>query len=354
MKTEPKSFLVIGVGGFGFAVALVLARAGHRVTLWDRMPERAWAWEASCRVDRYPWMVEYGIHPNLSFATGDIHVAGFDFVLLATSMSGLENVVGLLDLPPIGGPPIVTMQKGMVVGPEPRTPAHTVLDRWPKATTLQMTGAGFSKGIAEGQQTLMAIGYPHRSDVGYDIQPYAEESARSLATCFAGTNVWPIVTTDITGLSVWGTLRTILSFQQGVIDSFLRERSNEAAAALGGIRREAEKLAQLFGAKGESADSSSPLRQVIEADIELCRSSDSRNYHLGHNTGLLIPDWLAAKPEGVVECVTNIEAAASFLPDIDVFPYLAAASMVLNGHLVGACYEEIVARHTRRFPDITG
>lgn len=358
---------VLGAGGFGTALSLVLTRAGHEVLLLDINTEAVERWSKQGYSDLYGWLEEEGNHfpsrltlaPYTNFVWNRLPAKDYDFVIMATSRDGVEPSLKYLELKDCRG--LVFLQKG--VDDQLRGTAEAFCQTHGEiCPVLHFTGAGFAKGIARDEHARMVIGYYSGSDAS------ADASGR-FHTLFRGTNIWRVTYRGIQGLSMYGALRTIASFEDGVICGYLTSNSQEEpkttlANAYAGTVKELIKLANMIGISPALLDRSTPVGSVMEADLLLCRSTSSRNFALGKQLGERVAHRQAlSKLEGVAESVGDIHLGNTHVGNIQMvhrfaeanygdcqeeFPYLHAAWLLWMGKAsLDECVQIILARHDR-------
>lgn len=336
----------MGAGGFGTALALVLSRNGHDVTLWDQNSKLVEKWAALRNSDRYPYLKKHRFPKNLQLSNTKILGAEYDFIIVSTSTSGIKGA--LANFVPDGRAPIVLIQKGMLPGLI--SPYDLAKSICPKETIMQFTGAGFAKDLANKAPAGMIVLH----------EPKDRSAAINFAELFRGSNIWPTCCTDLFGVNIHNSLRTIASFEQGFVYGYFQKKMlgkpavSTIAITFSAISQEAKLIARKLRATKEIHDIESKVHRILEADLMLCQSDSSRNFALGHYIGRGHDIKVAESmlKEGVAECINNIDSIHSSLlkklnEDIlkQKFPYLHAAKNLNSGGSAGEEIKNILAHH---------
>jgi len=337
----------MGAGGFGTSLALILSRLGHQITLWDIDKQLIKRWQKLGKSDRYPYLSKHRFPDSISLvSTGKIDSSFFDFVIISSSMQGIIPTLG--HLKHRTNTPLVLIQKGMLPGLI--SPEEIAKKKFPHTPVLQFTGAAFAKDIANGSPAGMMVIY-NRSD---------ENVAKKYANLFRGSNLWVDTCTDIRGVNIHNTLRTIASFEQGFVYGYFENKSgrkppiSSIAITFSAISQETKLIARALGATKEIHDIGSKAYRMIEADLMLCQNDTSRNFALGHMVGKGM-GFNSAKnhlTQGVAECVNNIKSISSTLQKTnlhsrkdDPYPYLAASVALLKGKTIDEVMQSVIAHH---------
>lgn len=339
----------MGAGGFGTALSFILSRVGHEITLWDIEKPLVKHWQRIGYSDRYPYLTNHKFPKNLKLSVEKkISSSDFDFVIISSSTNGIENTLSYLNHN--NKTPLVLIQKGMLPGLI--SPHDIAKNIYPNAIIMQFTGAGFAKDLVNRSPAGMIIVHDPKDSI----------VANSFAMLFKGSNIWPTCCSDLFGVNIHNTLRTIASFEQGFVygyfEKILKAKPPVSTIAItfSAISQETKLLARYLGATKEIHDIESKIYRIIEADLMLCQSDSSRNFALGHFIGL---GYNLAKSEqkvteGVSECVTNISSifkAVSKKTEKNElkkrFPYLAAAKALISGKDIDGEMTKILKHHEK-------
>ncbi len=342
-----KKIAIMGAGGFGTALALVLSRNGHEITLWDKEKALVKHWRSIGYSDRYPYLTKHRFPKNLILdETNTIEAGDYNFVVISSSMSGIRDT--LERLRPNGKTPIVLIQKGMLR--DLVSPSDLVQKIHPNEKIIQFTGAAFAKDLANNAPAGMMVVH----------EPKNRNSAHKFANLFLGSNIWPTSCSDVFGINIHNALRTIASFEQGFVFGYFQKKLrgkppvSTIAVTFSAISQEAKIIARELGATKRIHDIASKTHRIIEADLMLCQNDTSRNFALGHfvGKGLNLNDATKKVTEGVSESVPNIGSIYKALSKKHSkaelalrFPYLSAAYSLINEGNITHEMEKILFHH---------
>jgi glycerol-3-phosphate dehydrogenase (NAD(P)+) len=280
---------VLGAGAWGTALAIQAGRAGARVRLWARDPERAAALAGSRANPRLPGMplgAAITIIHDLAQASG--------IVLLAVPMQHQRAVLALL---PPGIAPLVVCAKGIETGTL-RLPLEVVEAVHPGAVAAVLTGPNFAHEVAAG---LPAAAVVAGSDPALRERVVA---ALSTPTFRLYGNDDPV------GAQVGGAAKNVIAIAAGaVIGAGLGENARAALITRG--LAELARLAVALGGRAETVMGLSGLGDLLLT----CTGAASRNYSLGLalGQGERLADVLAARSavtEGVATAPALVARAA--------------------------------------------
>lgn len=319
---------VIGPGGFGTALAILFARTGVPVGLYGRDEETMRRWQAMGYSDRYGWLEEATFPETLtlrSFDTLDLYKARY--WVIATTVEGLGEIGPILRQIPKDAV-IVLVQKGIL--PTGVTPGEYVSSLCQANIILLFTGSAFGKNLVDGAWVDMLVSAP----------AMFERHCLEFSQVLNGSHIRRSFSTDPRGVTYRNTMRTIASFEAGIVTAYL-ERIGQAhaptlASAYNGLAWEARTLARNWGASDETVNAFSPAGRVCDIDFQMCLSPDSRNYRAGFDFGLGASlSEVIRQCDGVVEAIGNTKRIAEkerrLFPDWDNrYPWLARLYAVVH------------------------
>jgi glycerol-3-phosphate dehydrogenase (NAD(P)+) len=285
---------VLNAGGWGTALAVVLARAGHGVRLWARRQEQAAALASSRVNEAYLPGVTL---PSAVQATTDLGeaVAGCAAVVVVPISAGLRELAHRLS-------PLLADDTLVVHGTKG-------LER---ETLLRMSEVIESELRPAHRGRVAALSGPtHAEEVGRGIPAAAVvasrdgESATALQAILNGPSLRVYTNADIVGVELCGALKNVVALATGVGDGL--GGGDNARAAL--MTRSLAEIGRLVVAAGGRADTVAGLAGVGDL-VATCTSRHSRNRRAGEQIGRGVPlaRVLAESPQ-VVEGVPATSAA---------------------------------------------
>jgi len=254
---------VLGAGSWGTALAILLARNGHRVALWARDAAQAAAMAEQRRNRRY--LPEHGFPEDLRVtAQLDDATAGARFVLVAVPSHGFHDVCRDLAVHRGSLSGLFWATKGF--DPVSGRLLHDVAaDVLPESTpTAVVSGPTFANEIAAGLPAAVSCA---SADGGF---------AETIAELFRNDYFRVYASTDIVGVEIGGAVKNVLAIAAGIADGLGFGANTRAALITRGLRE-----IMRFGiAMGGQADSFMGLAGL--GDLVLtCTDDQSRNRRFG-------------------------------------------------------------------------
>jgi glycerol-3-phosphate dehydrogenase (NAD(P)+) len=317
---------ILGGGAFGTAMACVLRRTGHEVTLWAREPEVV---DAINRDAANPLFLQgVPLDPGIR-ATGDMALlAKADLVLLAPPAQHMRAATQLLKLKP--GTPVVSCSKGIERGSLALMP-EVLGETLPGTPVAVLSGPSFAREIATGLPcgVVLACAEPALA---------VELAAELRDPCFG---VHP--SDDVIGAAIGGVMKNVIAIASGIAAG--RKLGENARATL--VTQGVAESLRLGLAKGAQVETFRGLAGI--GDMMLTANSlTSRNTSLGFalGEGKPLAEILAGRRE-VTEGAFSTEAVAALARRLDVdMPITFALDGLLNQ---GEPLERTLARLTAAF-----
>ena len=315
---------VIGAGAFGTAMACVLRRGGHEVSLWAREPEVA---EAIDRHSSNPvFLSGVALVPGIT-ATTDMAAAarGARFVLLAPPAQHMRAVTSALRPHLAAGTPVVSCSKGIERGSLALMP-EVLAQTLPQATLAVLSGPSFAREIAQ--------------DLPCGVVLACEDLAlgAGLARAIANPRFAVHAIADLPGAAIGGVMKNVVAIASGIAEG--RKLGENARATL--VTLGVEEALRLGLAKGARYETFMGLAGI--GDMMLTANSlQSRNTSLGValGEGRRMSDILAQRKE-VTEGAFSTEAVAALARRLDVhMPITSALDAILNR---GAAIDSVIER----------
>jgi len=259
----PATVTVLGVGSWGTALALLLARNGHTVRLWGHDPEEV----APLRRERENQRYLPGIpFPAALTAGADLvaAVAGVELVLVAVPSHAYRETLAQLRR----SLPATAVLAWATKGLEPGSGRflHQVTDEvlgeaWPTAV---ISGPSFASEVARGLPTAVTVA---ARDVDY---------ARWVAARLHGSNLRAYTSSDVIGVELGGAIKNVLAIAAGVADG-LGFGANARAALITRGLAEMTRLGLVVGGRRETFMGLAGIGDLVLT----CTDDQSRNRRFG-------------------------------------------------------------------------
>jgi glycerol-3-phosphate dehydrogenase (NAD(P)+) len=284
---------VLGAGGWGTALAVLLAREGRRVALWGRDPRRV----AALRTGREnPRLAGVRLLETLD-VTGSFPAA--DILLLAVPIQYARGVLQALPVQaqgtaPAEGTPLVLCCKGLEAG-SMLLPPELARALHPQMQVALLTGPNFAHEVAAG---LPAASVLAAEDAA--LRTRLMRQLRSASLRLYGSP-------DIIGAALGGAAKNVIAIAAGAVMGAGMGENARAALITRGIA-EIARLATALGGRAETVSGLSGLGDLLLT----CTGASSRNFSLGFELGRNIPlAEILASRSGVTEGIATAPALAA-------------------------------------------
>ncbi len=322
---------VLNAGGWGTALAVVLARAGHSVRLWARRREQAVVLATSRVNEAYLPGVTL---PDAVLPTTDLGeaVAGCAAVVVVPISAGLRDLAHRIS-------PLLPDDALVVHGTKG-------LER---ESLFRLSEVVESELRSTHRGRVAALSGPtHAEEVGRGIPAAAvvaspdETSAAALQAILSGPSFRVYTNTDIVGVELCGALKNVVALATGIGDGL--GGGDNARAAL--ITRSLAEIGRLVVAAGGRAETVAGLAGVGDL-VATCTSRHSRNRRAGERLGRGVPlEQLLAESPQVVEGVPATRAALALARHYGVSMPIAEQThaILFEGRNPQAALAELMAR----------
>lgn len=302
---------VIGSGGWGTAIASLLAKNGHAVTLWS------WKQEESDAIRTNKENKEF--LPGVSLPDG-IHytakleeAAGAELIVIATPSAVLPKTVENLAPFVPKGIPIVNLTKGLCAETNRRF-SEVIGALCPHNPVVVLTGPSHAEEVGKGIPTTVLAASKQA------------DAAEMVQEAFMSPTFRVYTSSDVIGAELGGALKNVIALCAGVMDGLGFGDNTKAALMTRGLA-EMSRLGIKMGAAPETFAGLSGIGDLIVT----CTSMHSRN----RRAGILIGQGKSVKEaleevHMVVEGVYAAESAYKLSQKYDVeMPIVSAAYRVL-------------------------
>ncbi|MFZ5514829.1 MAG: NAD(P)H-dependent glycerol-3-phosphate dehydrogenase [Pseudomonadota bacterium] len=316
----PISVAVFGAGAWGTALAILMARNGHRVRLWGRHPETMTRMQEERCNRRY---LPDASFPDTLAATGDIETAldAADLALVAVPSQGFRAF--LRDLAPHLRQPtrLAWASKGLEVDSAKRLDEIVAEELPHLAPPAVISGPTFAAEVAAGLPTAVTVA-SHDCD-------FAEQ----LAGWLHNPRFRAYRVDDVIGVELGGALKNVLAIAAGIADG-LRFGANTRAALITRGLAEIMRLGVHAGARKETFMGLAGLGDLVLT----CTDNQSRNRRFG---------LLLAEGKSVDQALAIIDQAVEGQPTAREAWHLAerfGVEMPITHAVYKVLYEDLPAR----------
>lgn len=315
--------VVIGSGSWGTALAWLLGRGGHQVTLVGRSPEEIEGLRATRHNPLY--LKDAELPPNVDFAFLEETPETADLCVIAVPGDAVMTVLSHL---PVGGP-LVIAAKGLEPG-RGRRLSEVVAEAEPGRPVGALSGPNLAAEVVRGVPTVAVAAF---ADLG---------DARRVQDAFFSPSFRVSVSDDLVGVELAGALKNVLAIGAGVSDG-LGFGDNTKGAFLSRGLMEIARLGTAMGGRMETF-----LGPAGVGDLFATAASKlSRNHRVGEllGQGVSLAEALA-KIGQVAEGVPTAEAAVRLAKRHGVpVPVIATVRDVIAGACAPiAAVERLMAR----------
>jgi glycerol-3-phosphate dehydrogenase (NAD(P)+) len=257
---------VIGAGAWGTALADLLARNGHKVSIW------AYEWDVVESINRS--------HQNRRFLAGhhlydtlrafnEIQDAldGAELVAFATPSHVLRAIARSSRAAIMAGCPVVIASKGI----ETKTFAlmtDVATEELPHATVVALSGPSFAAEVVAQQPTAVVVASKNAKAAGMAQQTFSSPYFRAYTH------------TDMTGVEVGGALKNVMAVATGIAEGLGLGYNARAALITRGLA-EMTRLGVKLGAEPATLAGLAGLGDLVLT----CTGSLSRNRAVGYEVG---------------------------------------------------------------------
>ncbi len=322
---------VIGAGSWGTALAVVLDKNGHKVTVWSVIEEEIiMLKEKHEHVDKLPGVA---LSQEIQFTT-DLQQTITDSDMLVLAVPSVFTRSTAKSMAPFvkEGQTIVCVAKGI----EENTlmPISDVVEEEiPQADVAVMCGPSHAEEVGTGLPTTVVAGAK------------SQETAEKIQDVFMNEVFRVYTSPDVLGMELGGSLKNVIALAAGMADGLGYGDNTKAALITRGIA-ELSRLAIAMGAKTETLFGLTGIGDLIVT----CESKHSRNRKAGMLMGQgYTMDEATKEVKMVVEGIYSAKAAQSLAEKYQVeMPIIKEVNQVLfEGKSVKEAVHELMGREKR-------
>lgn len=284
-----KQITFLGAGSWGTALAILLAKNGHKVILWSKIEEEVqMLTEHREHLHRLP-----GVKlPSSIEITGNLEQAvtqGSDLIVFAVASPFVRSTAKEVSAMIPQGQRIVNVAKG-VEEDTLMTLCAIIEEEIPQAEVAVLSGPSHAEEVSVGVPTTVVVGANRKE--------YAED----LQELFMNDRFRVYTSPDVLGIELGGSIKNVIALAAGICDGLGCGDNTKAALITRGIT-EITRLGVAMGANPETFAGLSGIGDLIVT----CTSSHSRN----HNAGYLIGQGytMQAAMDEVKQVVEGVHSA---------------------------------------------
>ncbi len=200
---ENASFLIIGAGAWGLALANTFARINSAVFLWDGDTKLLDTLEKN---RKHPFFCrDIEIHENIKIVL-ELAEFKYDAIAFVTPFQALEQVVQLVEEKKIIADHYISASKGIDIN-ELKL-AHQIMEPLlvRDASFMQLSGPSFAYEVMRGLPTAVTVGYK-----GKNVTQFCKSHIHQ-------SNFRTYPTDDYIGVEVGGALKNVIAIGVGIVD----------------------------------------------------------------------------------------------------------------------------------------
>ena len=319
---------IIGAGSWGTALAVLLHKNGHEITVWSIVEaEIAMLQEKHEHAEKLP-----GVKlPDDMIFTTDLKSAvdKKDVLVLAVPSPYTRSTSKMLKDVVAEGQIIVNVAKG-IEDHSLMTLSEIVEEEVPKATVAVLSGPSHAEEVGRGIPTTIVVGAKKKATAEY------------LQNLFMNDVFRVYTSSDVLGMELGGALKNVVALAAGIADGLGYGDNTKAALITRGIT-EIARLGTAMGAKFETFCGLTGIGDLIVT----CASMHSRN----RRAGILIGqgktmEEAMAEVKMVVEGVYSAKAAMGLAEKYNVqLPIIEQVNQVLfDGKTAAEAVKDLMLR----------
>lgn len=325
----------LGAGSWGTALAIMLAKNGHDVTLWsavesevDMLSENR---EHKHRLPGVKLPASIQLTKNLKEAC-----TGFDLIVFSVASPFVRKTAKQANDFIPSGQCIVNVAKG-IENDTLNTLRDVILEEIPQAEVAVLSGPSHAEEVAQGVPTTVVVGAEKK------------ETADRIQEIFMNDNFRVYTSPDMIGIELGGSIKNVIALAAGVIDGLGFGDNTKAALMTRGIT-EISRLGVKMGGRMETFTGLSGIGDLIVT----CTSQHSRNHTAGYLIGKGYTTEAAMKEVNqVVEGVHSARAALALAQKYQVsMPIVEQINKVLfeGQPVLDAVHELLVREKCNEYP----
>ena len=252
---------IIGGGSWGIALAVLLSRNGHEITIWSALENEIAMLKEKHEHRMLPGVV---LPDNTVFTTREQEaVQGKDLLVMAVASSYTRSTARRLKELVGNNQKILNVAKG-IEETTLMTLSEIIEQEIPQADVAVMSGPSHAEEVGRGLPTTIVVGAGSRATAEYIQNLFMNEVFRVY------------ISPDILGMELGGSLKNVVALAAGIADGLGYGDNTKAALITRGITE----IARLGTAMGGRFETFCGLTGIGDL-IVTCASMHSRNRRAG-------------------------------------------------------------------------
>jgi glycerol-3-phosphate dehydrogenase (NAD(P)+) len=319
---------IIGAGSWGTALAVLLHKNGHKVTVWSIVEQEIeMLKETREHKDKLPGVK---LPEDMTFTT-DLKAAinGKDVLVLAVPSPYTRSTSHMMKEYVAEGQIIVDVAKGIEENTL-MTLSQIIEEEIPQATVAVLSGPSHAEEVGRGIPTTIVVG------------AHKKETAEYLQNLFMNEVFRVYISPDVLGIELGAALKNVVALAAGIADGLGYGDNTKAALITRGIT-EISRLGMAMGGRFETFSGLTGIGDLIVT----CASMHSRNRRAGILIGKgYTMEEAMEEVKMVVEGVYSAKAAIALAQKYDVqLPIIEQVNEVLfKGKPADAAVKELMIR----------
>ncbi|MDD6810564.1 MAG: NAD(P)H-dependent glycerol-3-phosphate dehydrogenase [Lachnospiraceae bacterium] len=319
---------IIGAGSWGIALASLLHKNGHEITVWSIMEEEIEMLQKEHEhKDKLPGVK---LPENMIFTTDlETSVRGKDVLVLAVPSPFTRSTSQKMAAYVAEGQIIVNVAKGIEEATL-KTLSAIIEEEIPQAEVAVLSGPSHAEEVGRGIPTTIVVGARKKKIAEYLQNIFMNEVFRVY------------ISPDVLGIELGAALKNVVALAAGIADGLGYGDNTKAALITRGIAE----IARLGTAMGGRMETFSGLTGIGDL-IVTCASMHSRNRRAGILIGKgYTMDEAMAEVKMVVEGVYSAKAAMGLARKYNIqIPIIEQVNQVLfEGKAAGEAVKELMLR----------
>ncbi len=319
---------IIGAGSWGTALAVLLHKNGHKVTVWSIVEQEIeMLKETREHKDKLPGVK---LPEDMTFTT-DLKAAinGKDVLVLAVPSPYTRSTSHMMKEYVAEGQIIVDVAKGIEENTL-MTLSQIIEEEIPQATVAVLSGPSHAEEVGRGIPTTIVVG------------AHKKETAEYLQNLFMNEVFRVYISPDVLGIELGAALKNVVALAAGIADGLGYGDNTKAALITRGIT-EISRLGMAMGGRFETFSGLTGIGDLIVT----CASMHSRNRRAGILIGKgYTMEEAMEEVKMVVEGVYSAKAAIALAQKYDVqLPIIEQVNEVLfKGKPADVAVKELMIR----------